>query len=55
MVSLSLAGAGNIGSGSQSKGNLSHFLELAESKPRHETFGDKEGSCRRLKFQDKTI
>lgn len=50
VVSLSLAGAGNMGSGSQSKGNLSHFLELAESKPRHETFGDNEGSCRRLKF-----
>lgn len=55
MVSLSLAGAGNTNSGSQSKGNLSHFLGLAGSKPRHETFGSNEGSYRRLKFQDKTI
>lgn len=42
VVSLSLAGAGNMSSGSQSKGNLSHFLELAGSKTRHETFGDNE-------------
>lgn len=47
-------GAGNMGSGQQTKGNLSPCLGLSGSKPRHETFEVYEGSCRRLQFQGQT-
>lgn len=53
--SLALADAGVMGSGRQSNGSLSPFLGWTGSRPRHETLGGYEGSCRSLKFQGKTI